>query len=36
MGEEASEYVINNYSWERIAEEYKDAWGEILGKSYNH
>jgi len=36
MGEQAREYVINNYSWERIAEEYKNVWAEILGKSYNH
>ena len=33
MGEQASEYVINNYSWERIAGEYKSVWREVSGKS---
>jgi glycosyltransferase involved in cell wall biosynthesis len=33
MGQQAREYVINNYSWERIAEEYKRVWREISGKS---
>lgn len=35
MGEQASEYVIDHYSWEGIAAEYKSVWREILKKSYN-
>lgn len=33
LGEQAREYVISNYSWKRIAEDYKSVWKEISGIS---
>jgi glycosyltransferase involved in cell wall biosynthesis len=35
MGGQAREYVIDNYSWGKIAWEYKNIWTELSGKPYN-
>jgi phosphatidylinositol alpha-1,6-mannosyltransferase len=33
MGEQARDFVNNNYSWERISGEYESIWKELLKKS---